>query len=239
MKDVLADMNKDKYFLIVPASGVGRRMGSSTPKQYLRLENGLTIIDQCLKTLLEINLISGFVVALSSTDSFFKSSSFFNHSKILAIAEGGQERFNSVLNALNSLNETAQPNDWVLVHDSVRPCIKKSDIEKLIREVSKDSIGGLLATSAIDTVKEKNASGSISTIDRKQLYMAQTPQMFRFGILKEAIESAIKLGSKITDESEAIEKLGHSIKIINGSSSNIKITTKDDIELANYFLKKI
>jgi 2-C-methyl-D-erythritol 4-phosphate cytidylyltransferase len=232
-------MNKDNYFLIVPASGVGTRMGSSTPKQYLRLENGLTIIDQCLKTLLEIKLISGFVVALSSTDSFFQSSHFYNHSKILAIAEGGKERFNSVLSALNSLNKTAQPNDWVLVHDSVRPCIKKSDIEKLIREVSNDSIGGILATSAIDTVKEKNASGSIKTIDRKKLYMAQTPQMFRFGILKEAIESAIKMGGKITDESEAIEKLGHSVKIIGGSSSNIKITAKDDIDLANYFLKKL
>jgi 2-C-methyl-D-erythritol 4-phosphate cytidylyltransferase len=232
-------MNKDNYFLIVPASGVGTRMGSSTPKQYLRLENGLTIIDQCLKTLLEIKLISGFVVALSSTDSFFQSSHFYNHSKILAIAEGGKERFNSVLSALNSLNKTAQPNDWVLVHDSVRPCIKKSDIEKLIREVSNDSIGGILATSAIDTVKEKNASGSIKTIDRKKLYMAQTPQMFRFGILKEAIESAIRMGGRITDESEAIEKLGHSVKIIGGSSSNIKITTKDDIDLANYFLKKL
>ena len=232
-------MNKDKYFLIVPASGVGTRMGSSTPKQYLRLENGLTIIDQCLKTLLEIKLISGFVVALSSTDSFFQSSHFYNHSKILAIAEGGKERFNSVLSALNSLNKTAQPNDWVLVHDSVRPCIKKSDIEKLIREVSNDSIGGILATSAIDTVKEKNASGSIKTIDRKKLYMAQTPQMFRFGILKEAIESAIRMGGRITDESEAIEKLGHSVKIIGGSSSNIKITAKDDIDLANYFLKKL
>ena len=232
-------MNKDNYFLIVPASGVGTRMGSSTPKQYLRLENGLTIIDQCLETLLEIKLISGFVVALSSTDSFFQSSHFYNHSKILAIAEGGKERFNSVLSALNSLNETAQPNDWVLVHDSVRPCIKKSDIEKLIREVSNDSIGGILATSAIDTVKEKNASGSIKTIDRKKLYMAQTPQMFRFGILKEAIESAIRMGGRITDESEAIEKLGHSVKIIGGSSSNIKITAKDDIDLANYFLKKL
>ena len=232
-------MNKDNYFLIVPASGVGTRMGSSTPKQYIRLENGLTIIDQCLKTLLEIKLISGFVVALSSTDSFFQSSHFYNHSKILAIAEGGKERFNSVLSALNSLNNRAQPNDWVLVHDSVRPCIKKSDIEKLIREVSNDSIGGILATSAIDTVKEKNASGSIKTIDRKKLYMAQTPQMFRFGILKEAIESAIRMGGRITDESEAIEKLGHSVKIIGGSSSNIKITAKDDIDLANYFLKKL
>ena len=232
-------MNKDKYFLIVPASGVGTRMGSSVPKQYLKLENGLTIIDQSLKTLLDINLISGFIVSLSRTDSFFKSSSFFNHSKLLETVEGGKERFNSVLNALNSLNEYAQPNDWDLVHDSVRPCTKKIDIEKLIREVSNDSVGGILATRAIDTVKEKNATGLISTIDRKKLYMAQTPQMFRFGILKEAIESAIKLDIKITDESEAIEKLGHSVKIIDGSSSNIKITSKDDIDLANYFLKKL
>ena len=85
----------------------------------------------------------------------------------------------------------------------------------------------------------KNETGPISTIDRKKLFMAQTPQMFRFGILKEAIESAIKLDKKITDESEAIEKLGHSVKIIDGSSSNIKITSKDDIDLANYFLKKL
>ena len=232
-------MKKNKYFLVIPASGIGKRMNSDIPKQYLHLDNGITILDQCLKTFLSIESISGFVVALANKDTRFESSLFAKHSKLIAIASGGKERFHSVLNALNSLNETAQPNDWVLVHDSVRPCIKKSDIEKLIREVSNDSVGGLLATSAIDTVKEKNASGSISTIDRKQLYMAQTPQMFRFGILKEAIESAIKLGSKITDESEAIEKLGHSIKIINGSSSNIKITTKDDIELANYFLKKL
>ena len=94
-------MNKDKYFLIVPASGVGARMGSSVPKQYLKLENGLTIIDQSLKTLLGINLISGFIVSLSRTDSFVKSSSFFNHSKLLETVEGGKERFNSVLNALN------------------------------------------------------------------------------------------------------------------------------------------
>ena len=134
---------------------------------------------------------------------------------------------------------TPSPMTGFLVHDSVRPCTKKIDIEKLIREVSNDSVGGILATRAIDTVKEKNATGPISTIDRKKLYMAQTPQMFRFGILKEAIESAIKLDKKITDESEAIEKLGHSVKIIDGSSSNIKITSKDDIDLANYFFKKI
>ena len=230
-------MNNDNYYLVMPASGMGKRMKSETPKQYLKLSNGLTIIDQCLKTLLKIDIISGFVIALSEKDTLFKSSIYFNHSKMLASAKGGKERFNSVLNALNSLNETAQPNDWILVHDSVRPCVKKSDIEMLIREASKDSIGGILATNATDTVKEKNASGSISTIDRNKLYMAQTPQMFRFGILKEAIENAIKLGSEITDESEAIEALGLSPKVVKGNLINFKITYPEDLLRVDNIIK--
>ena len=110
------------------------------------------------------------------------------------------------------------------MHDSVRPCIKQSDIEKLIEEVSGDAIGGILANRIADTVKQKNTNGLVSTIDRKKLHLAQTPQMFRFGILKEAIEKIIKLDMHITDESEALEYLGHSVRIVNGSSSNIKIT---------------
>jgi len=232
-------MKKNKYFLVIPASGIGKRMNSDIPKQYLHLDNGITILDQCLKTFLSIESISGFVIALAKKDTRFESSLFAKHSKLLAIASGGQERFHSVLNALNSLDEIAEFNDWVLVHDSVRPCIKKSDIEKLIAEVSGDAIGGILANRVADTVKQKNTNGSMSTVDRKQLHMAQTPQMFRFGILKEAIEKIIKLDMHITDESEALEYLGHSVRIVNGSSSNIKITNKDDIDLANYFLNKL
>ncbi len=232
-------MKKNKYFLVIPASGIGKRMNSNIPKQYLHLDNGITILDQCLKTFLSIELISGFVVALANKDSRFKSSLFAKHSKLIAIATGGKERFHSVLNALNSLDEIAEFNDWVLVHDSVRPCIKQSDIEKLIEEVSGDAIGGILAKRVADTVKQKNTNSLVSTIDRKKLHLAQTPQMFRFGILKEAIEKIIKLDMHITDESEALEYLGHSVRIVNGSSSNIKITNKDDIDLANYFLNQL
>ena len=230
-------MNVDNYYLVIPASGIGKRMKSEIPKQYLKLGNDLTIIDQCLKTLLEVDEIKGFVVSLSEKDTLFKSSIYFNHSKMLATAKGGKERFNSVLNALNSLSSVAKPNDWVLVHDSVRPCVKKTDIEVLINEVSNHQTGGILVTSVVDTIKQVSNDGKVSTIDRKKLYKAQTPQMFRFGILKDALDNALKLGNHITDESEAIENLGYSIKIVIGSSSNIKITQIDDLELANHYLQ--
>lgn len=232
-----ADMNNDNYYLVMPASGMGKRMKSETPKQYLKLSNGLTIIDQCLKTLLKVDVISGFVIALSEKDTLFKSSIYFNHSKMLASAEGGKERFNSVLNALNSLAKIAKPNDWILVHDSVRPCVKKIDIEMLINEVSNHQTGGILATSVVDTIKQVAIDGKVSTIDRSKLFKAQTPQMFRYGVLKDALENAVKLNHNITDESEAIENLGYSIKIVVGSSSNIKITQIDDLEQANHYLQ--
>ena len=230
-------MNKDKYFLIVPASGIGQRMNSTIPKQYIILENGLTILDQCLNTILSNDLISGFIVALNKKDSHFKSSDFAKDPKLISIVTGGKERFHSVLNALNALDQTAKPNDWVLVHDAVRPCIRKEDINKLIEEVADDKVGGILANRIVDTVKQKNDDGLVSTIDRQKLYIAQTPQMFRYDILKDSIEKAIKSNMHITDESEALESLNYSIRIVEGSSSNIKITTQEDIHLANYFLK--
>ena len=230
-------MNKDKYFLVVPASGIGQRMNSTIPKQYIILENGLTILDQCLNTILSNELISGFIVALDKKDSYFKSSNFAKDPKLISIATGGKERFNSVLNALNALDQNAKPNDWVLVHDAVRPCIRKEDINKLIEEVADDKVGGILANRIVDTVKQKNNGGLVSTIDRQKLYIAQTPQMFRYAILKDSIEKAIKKNMHITDESEALECQNYSIRIVEGSSSNIKITTQEDIHLANYFLK--
>ena len=232
-------MKKNKYFLVVPASGIGQRMNSKIPKQYLKLENGLSILDQCLESTLSSEFISGFIVALDKKDKLFKSSVFAAHEKLISIVNGGKERFHSVQSALSELSQIAKPEDWVLVHDAVRPCIKKDDIHKLIEEVGDDKVGGILAAKVVDTVKQKNSNGLVSTIDRKKLHLAQTPQMFRFGILKEAIEKAIKLNIHVTDESEALECLGYSIRIVDGSSSNIKITTQEDLELANYYLKQL
>ncbi|MDC0182126.1 2-C-methyl-D-erythritol 4-phosphate cytidylyltransferase [Candidatus Thioglobus sp.] len=232
-------MKKDKYFLVVPASGIGQRMNSRIPKQYIKLGNDLTILDQSLEVMLSNEIISGFVVALDKKDTHFKSSQFAKDSRLISIASGGKERFNSVFNALSALDQTAKPSDWVLVHDAVRPCIKKEDVVKLIDEVADDQVGGILSTRVFDTVKQKNNNGLILTIDRQKLHLAKTPQMFRYGILKEAVEKAVERNLHITDESEAVERLGYSIRIVDGSSSNIKITTQKDIDLANYFLKQL
>ena len=123
------------------------------------------------------------------------------------------------------------------MHDSVRPCVRKIDIEMLINEVSNHQTGGILATGVVDTIKQVAIDGKVSTIDRSKLFKAQTPQMFRYGVLKDALENAVKLNHNITDESEAIENLGYSIKIVVGSSSNIKITQIDDLEQANHYLQ--
>jgi 2-C-methyl-D-erythritol 4-phosphate cytidylyltransferase len=230
-------MNTDNCFLIIPASGIGKRMNEIMPKQYLKLDNGKSIIDQCLKTLLSIDRITACVVAVAAEDDQFKLSPYFNHPKILSIVTGGKERHLSVFNALNSLSNIANNNDWILVHDAVRPCILSEDIENLIDQVFDHPVGGILATRIIDTVKQISSQKELSTIDRKTLYHAQTPQMFRFGILNEALKKSIEFENIITDESEAIENLGHSIKIVKGSKSNIKITQTDDLKLANYYLK--
>ena len=128
--------------------------------------------------------------------------------------------------------------NWELVHDAVRPCIKKKDVERLIKVVDNDPVGGILATSIVDTLKMTKDENIVRTVNRNNLFHAQTPQMFRIGILQRALEDAFQDKVHITDEAEAIERLGYSIKIIPNSKSNIKITHTDDLELANYYLNK-
>ena len=127
---------------------------------------------------------------------------------------------------------------WVGVHDAVRPCIKKEDVERLISELQNHPIGGILAVEAVDTLKKVGNEDVVRTIERNKLYQAQTPQMFRIGLLKTALEKVVEDNDHITDEAEAIERLGHSIKIVLSSKSNIKITHSDDLKLANYYLNK-
>lgn len=224
-------------FLIIPASGNGSRMKTTIPKQYLRLENGLSILDQSLKTLLKMDDIIGCVVAISQDDEHFQTSAYQKHGKMLAIAEGGKERFHSVLNALKTLSEFANEDDWVLVHDAVRPCIKVSDVQSLINELRDESYGGILATPVLDTLKLANDGEVQKTVDREGLFQAQTPQMFKFGVLTKALESVISNNTHITDEAEAVSRMGGKVKIVIGSESNIKITVADDLHLANYYIR--
>lgn len=226
----------DHCYLVVPASGVGTRMQSSISKQYLQLDNGLSVLDQTLSTLLNIKKIKGCVVAISEQDSLFSSSQFYNHSKLLAIATGGKERYHSVINALNSLKPFVKDNDWILVHDAARPCIKAEDVENLIQQLENQKIGGLLATKVVDTIKKSSHQMVESTIERSNLWQAQTPQMYRFGILLNALNTAYNDGINITDEASAIEYLGLDSLLVESSKTNIKITSPDDLALANFYL---
>lgn len=230
-------MAKNQHFLIVPASGIGARMQSNIPKQYLPLNNGLSVLDQTLKTLLNIKQINGCVVAIARDDTAFKNSEFSHHPKLLSVVNGGQQRFHSVINALEALRPLADDNDWVLVHDAVRPCIQASDVIDLITQLENHPTGGLLATKIIDTVKQSNNNKTQTTINRENLWQAQTPQMYRFGVLSKALNKVIQNNLTITDEASSIEHLGLESVLVSGSKSNIKITTAEDLPLANFYLE--
>lgn len=211
-------------------------MESELPKQYIQLDNGLSVLDQTLKTLLEMEKIQGLVIAISANDAHFKHSEFYHHPKLLAVATGGKQRFNSVMNAMEVLKEHATADDWVLVHDAARPCVDPEDINHMIEQLQDHAVGGLLATPVVDTIKYAHQGVVQSTVDRQNLWQAQTPQMYRFGVLSEALTCAINQGVEITDEAGSIENMGLKSKIIPGSKTNIKITTQEDLALANFYL---
>jgi len=230
-------MSTDQHFLIVPASGIGARVGGDTPKQYLKLNSGLSVLDQTLDTLLSVDQIKGCVVAIAKNDTHFKQSEFFNHPKLLATAIGGKERFHSVISALKALKPFAKDNDWVLVHDAARPCIKTTDVINLINQLKGHPTGGLLASRVVDTIKQASITKVKKTLDRSNLWQAQTPQMYRFGVLSKALDNIINNNLNITDEASSIEALGLESILVEASKSNFKITTSEDLELANFYLK--
>ena len=150
---------------------------------------------------------------------------------------GGDERLNSVLNGLEAIIERAEPDDWVLVHDAVRPCVTQADIRQLIVELSEHNVGGLLATPIDDTVKKIGVDEHvIGTLDRNGLWSALTPQMFRFELLYKALSNAVTKGISVTDEASAVENLGLRPKIVMGEKSNLKITHEADLIIAETFL---
>ncbi len=222
---------------VVPAAGVGRRMGSEIPKQYLPLM-GRPVLDHTLEKLLSCPSISGVCVALSPDDGWWSSCSSASDPRILR-ATGGSERCYSVLNALGRLKKEAAASDWVLVHDAVRPCLRRSDIEKMIGALGEHDVGGILGIPLQDTVKRVGMSRRIKeTLPRAQLWRAFTPQMFRLGTLSTALANAIESGNLVTDESSAMEFAGHAPVLVEGQPDNIKITQPDDLTLAAFYLSR-
>lgn len=216
---------------IVPAAGIGSRMGADCPKQYLTLA-GKTILEHTLGCLLSHPAIARVIVALAPHDGWFEQLAVAADPRILRV-EGGIERAYSVLNALH----VAQ-GKWVLVHDAARPCLCHSDLDKLIMTAMACD-GAILGSRVRDTMKRTDGAGNIvATVEREQLWHALTPQMFPTGTLKRALEEGLALGALITDEASAMERAGFTVKMVEGRADNIKVTRPEDLSLAELFLQQ-
>ncbi len=216
---------------IVPAAGIGSRMGADCPKQYLTLA-GKTILEHTLGCLLSHPAIARVIVALAPHDGWFEQLAVAADPRILRV-EGGIERAYSVLNALH----VAQ-GKWVLVHDAARPCLCHSDLDKLITTAMAGD-GAILGSRVRDTMKRTDGAGNIvATVEREQLWHALTPQMFPTGTLKRALEEGLALGALITDEASAMERAGFTVKMVEGRADNIKVTRPEDLSLAELFLQQ-
>lgn len=230
-------MTAPRLWLIVPAAGIGQRMGTEQPKQYLRIDQRF-ILDITLSRLMDSAPFAGCMVSLHPNDRWWQDTSARLDSRIQTCT-GGSERACSVLAALRALAEQINHQDWVLVHDAARPCVHTADLAKLIDSVYGHPVGGLLASPVADTLKQASP-GDLpevrATLDRRGLWRALTPQMFRYRLLVDALEKALDAGVEVTDESSAVEFSGNMPVLVEGRSDNIKITVPADLALADFIL---
>jgi 2-C-methyl-D-erythritol 4-phosphate cytidylyltransferase len=232
-------MTTPRYWAMVPAAGAGKRMDSAVPKQYLSLA-GRPVIAHTLASLLDHPRIDGVAVAIGAGDEWWPTvAAELNAAKPLRVVTGGAERCHSVLNGLEALSEPAQPEDWVLVHDAARPCLTAGDLDRLIDTLADDPVGGLLAVPVRDTLKQADDAGRVAaTVDRSRLWHALTPQMFRLGMLHEALRATLARGLLVTDEAAAIEAAGFAPRLVEGRADNLKITRPEDLALAEFYLTR-
>ncbi len=231
-----------KVWLVIPAAGVGKRMQSDVPKQYHKIHDK-TVIEHTLDRFINHPATAGIVVALHPEDPYWKSISNKLAPDIpIYTVEGGAERSDSVLNALEYLGFVEQVKDehWVMVHDAARPCVTQHDINALLQLTHQNTVGGILATPVKDTMKRARPKSNViqKTESRDDLWHALTPQLFRLGELRAALQQGLQAGADITDEASAMELTGQSPTLVEGSSQNIKITQPEDIELASWLLGK-
>jgi 2-C-methyl-D-erythritol 4-phosphate cytidylyltransferase len=205
-------------------------MRADRPKQYLSLA-GRTILEHTFDCFLDHPCLKGLAVSIAPGDPYWSALPHCDDNRILK-ADGGAERALSVLNALMLLSEQgAQADDWVLVHDAARPNLHRDDLNRLLASVSGDSVGGILAAPARDTLKRSTGNGRIAaTVDRSMIWHALTPQMFRLGRLQSCLADALAAGIAVTDEASALEWAGHSPLLVEGRLDNLKITRPEDME---------
>lgn len=225
------------FWVVVPAAGVGKRMGADRPKQYLPLL-GRPLLSLTLRNILAWPGLAGIVVAVSEDDPYFAHIAEAGHPHVHRVT-GGAERADSVLSALNYLAGRVPPETTVLVHDAARPCVSLDDIQSLLADDV--SPMALLAQPASDTLKLGATDGNRQvvekTLDRSRIWQAQTPQRAPLGELQRCLREGLERGAGITDEASALELAGHQPQLVEGQRDNIKVTLPGDIPLVEAILR--
>jgi 2-C-methyl-D-erythritol 4-phosphate cytidylyltransferase len=197
---------------------------------------GKTIIEHTIEVFQNSVHVHQLVVCLPKGDSVFQKLPHANSPKLMTV-QGGDSRAQSVFNGLLALDAT--DDDWVLVHDAARPCFNNELLNSLITELADDEVGGIMAVRAKDTLKLAGSDNRISkTVDRSAIWQAQTPQMFRFKLIKESLGLALQQNVEITDEASALEWAGYQPKLVEGDACNLKVTTPEDLALVEFLLSR-
>jgi len=225
--------------VLVPAAGTGTRFGDAVPKQYLDI-SGHPLIFHTLLALTKVSRIDDITVVLSPDDNHwqnYQADWTLLGSKVSTVRVGGNSRSLTVVNGLDAIASRIGlgADDWVMVHDAARPCIRPELVEQFIDELESDSVGGLLALPLNDTIKFDDGNLRVEkTVSRERLWRAQTPQMFRSQLLSKALTMC----PDATDEAQAIETMGHQPKLVMGDSANLKVTYAPDLKLARMLLSE-
>jgi 2-C-methyl-D-erythritol 4-phosphate cytidylyltransferase len=221
------------FYALIPAAGSGTRAARAAPKQYALLA-GRPMLWHAVRAVCVPRVESVFVV-LAPGDRVFAAHDWSAFDGRLApLYCGGETRRDSVYNGLVGAMAAVESDDWILVHDAARPCLPPKDLDNLMRETQNDAVGGILALPVAETVKRASHDRIESTEDRSQLWLAQTPQMFRAGLLLQALKRAT---GAPTDEAAAIEQLGLKPRLVAGSRENLKVTWPEDLAIAESILK--
>ncbi len=221
---------------ILVAAGRGARMGGDLPKQY-QLLAGKPIIERSLRALEAAQAVNGIMVVLGQNDEHWDKLKL-RCSKPLKTVLGGAERADSVLSGLDALASECGKDDWVMVHDAARPCLDPALVDRLEAALMGHPCGGLLAIPVRDTLKQVREGEVVATLDRAQLWQAQTPQVYRYDLLRQALLQASDKGVQVTDETMAMELAGYHPRIVEGAAGNIKITVPEDMLLAEFLLDR-
>ncbi|KLN97964.1 2-C-methyl-D-erythritol 4-phosphate cytidylyltransferase [Moellerella wisconsensis] len=240
MSNQLTDSDT-RIVALIPAAGIGSRMKTASPKQYLTVA-GQTIIEHTLSALLLNPRISQIIIALSPEDELFSKLAVANNPRITTVI-GGKQRADSVLAGLDALAAAENgENAWVLVHDAARPCLHQDDLNNIIQLVDIDNCcGGILASPVRDTMKRSMQNRSVidHTVDRSALWHALTPQVFPLYLLRKCLNKALSEHAIITDEASALEYCGYQPTLVTGRADNLKVTQPEDLALAEFYLSRM